>query len=144
MVEIGDSTFSACKRLRTVTLPSSLGYIAPSAFRECELSEIKWERVNFPESVDDLFSDFTYENATFFVAPGGKANAETTFPWCKFRHIVEIEMSAIKEVDSSSSEVSVVEVYNLKGIKIVDSTEDLVPGVCVVNQNGTSAKLIVK
>lgn len=144
LTEIGADAFSGCKRLRSATLPSSLGYIAPSAFRECELSEIVWKGMNFPASEEDLFSEITYENATLYVAPGGKQNAETTYPWSKFRHIVEVEMAAVEETKDETEQVSGTEVYNLSGWKIADSINGLAPGLYIVRQNGMTNKLIIK
>ncbi len=86
---IGNSAFSNCSTLTSVTIPESVTSIGASAFDGCSgLTSVTVNFVN-PLSIDaDCFSNRS--NATLFVPMGSKAAYEAATYWMEFKEIVEL------------------------------------------------------
>ncbi len=64
-------------------------------------------------------------------------------PWKNFKHIEAYEPTGIDEIGSDFYYDDPTEIYDLSGMKVTDSTDDLAPGVYIVRQ-GNNVKKIYK
>lgn len=68
--------------------------------------------------------------------------ARETEPWCRFRKIREIDFSEADEIKDDTTN-RLIEVYDINGLYIGDSTERLTKGIYIV-RNGVSAVKICR
>lgn len=98
---IADGCFSEYMELTSVTIPSSVIEIGDNSFYGCSniaemtcLSEIP------PHVNDDLvtFNGMDCENCKLYVPAGSKSAYATTYPWSRFKDIIEIGTSLTGDV----------------------------------------------
>ena len=96
------------------------------------------------ESTSDVFDNQVYENATLYVCSGSQALFMDVSPWKFFSNITDERYIVIEGVEADFNEDAPCEVFNLNGVKIADSTDNLPAGIYVVRQGDTAKKVAVK
>ena len=96
------------------------------------------------ESTSDVFDNQVYENATLYVCSGRQSLFMDVSPWKFFRNITDERYIGIESVEADFNEDAPCEVFNLNGVKIADSTDNLPAGIYVVRQGDTAKKVAVK
>lgn len=144
---IGHSAFKnvPCGEL---LLPSTLKSIESSAFNaknEFSYSTIT-SQIMDPFAISDyVFNESTYQNAVLLVPASTKQLYETTPGWKNFIHIEEYGESDIDDVIVDSVEAdSNIEVYNLNGIKVAQSTDNLRQGIYIVRNGSMVNKIEIR
>ena len=142
---IGNQAFANCKALENVILPMKLETLGSAVFEKS--SSIKNVVFNGPtpvESSSDVFDNQVYENATLYVCSGSQTLFMDRSPWKFFRNITDDRYIGIESVEADFNEDAPCEVFNLNGVKIADSTDNLPGGIYVVRQGDTAKKVAVK
>lgn len=135
VTEIGDRAFEGCKELTSVTIPKSIEHIGEGAFRGCDnLEEIICES----EKPIDLghsfvrtrlglaitqFEGINFDTCILYVPVGSKTAYENAEGWNQFKHIVEYDPSAIRDVRQNEAESEVY--YNLQGQRVKNPAKGL-------------------
>lgn len=96
LIMIPRGFLSFCSKLRTLHIPSDVETIGGMAFVGCgSLIDVIYD-IPSPKafsnaaSGDEIFSDYTYRNATLYVGRGGKLLAQNREPWQNFSQIEEL------------------------------------------------------
>ena len=140
MTSIGDSAFSRCTGLASVTIPNSVTSIAAGAFSGCSgltsvtisnsvtsiglgafgsctnLSEVYCYAETLPSIYDTTFSQATYQYATLYVLKGYADDFKADANWAQFRNIIEVDLSGIADVIAEGAAAEIVGYYNLQGV----------------------------
>lgn len=135
VTEIGDRAFEGCKGLTSVTIPKSVEHIGEGAFSGCDnLEEIICESEkpvdlghNFVRTRLGLaitqFEGINFDTCILYVPVGSKTAYENAEGWNQFKHIVEYDPSAIRDVRQNEAESEVY--YNLQGQRVENPTNGL-------------------
>ena len=85
-----------------------------------------------------------YDNsANLNIAFGGLDKVKNVTPWRYFINVYEKDFSGIEELIDDHHYIAV-EVYNLDGIKISNSTENLPDGIYIIRQNSIFKKIRIR
>ncbi|MDE5789615.1 MAG: leucine-rich repeat protein, partial [Muribaculaceae bacterium] len=146
---IGDEAFSGCWGLTEVTLSNSITDIGNYAFNYCgELTSVYYpasEPISADESVFNAYKDQIYENAILYVPKEAVEKCRQIDPWRNFRKIQAYAFATgIVEIEDDINSDEPYEVYNLNGIKISSSMDNLAPGLYIVTQGSVVKKINVK
>lgn len=142
---IEELAFADCTELRSLAIPKSVTFIGDIAFIDCNKIEvINYDCVDPIPSYRDIFSDVVYEKATLNVAIGGLEKARSTDPWKNFRNIQEKDFSGVEEIVADFDANVPIEVYDIHGIKQVDTVDNLPAGTYIIRQGNKSKKIVVK
>lgn len=143
VTEIRVGAFSYCLNLASITIPNSVTRIGDDAFRDCEnLASIRSFAVNPPECGTRTFLGVDTRRCILYVPVGRKKIYEQTPIWTQFVLITDEEESGIESVKAIP--VGVTEVYNLNGVKVADSLDNLPTGIYVVREGSTVKKIAVR
>lgn len=148
--EIGSNAFFNCPLLTSITVPRSLIKLGASAFKYCNsLNSVYYAAENpkqfIEEEYSEFFSESTYENATLYVPENAVSKCKNIEPWKNFKSIKAYDFAGVDEilVDADTDANMPYEVYNLNGIKIADSTDNIAPGIYIVRQGSKIKKIVV-
>ena len=139
---IENNAFNYCESLTSIVIPENVTTIQQSAFFLClSLTSIYYYAENLTKAPFNTFSDYTYENATLYLRESALNQALYIEPWSRFvnKNGVKVGVEGI----AANADVPV-EVYNLGGVKVANSTDDLPTGVYVVRQGKEVRKISVK
>lgn len=148
IVTIEDWSFENCTKLSAIDLPENISYIGVRAFENCtSLTRINAYFEN-PEDVE-VYKNNAFKgvpkNGTLHVKKGGKEAFEHTSPWSAFYNIIDDleNFNSIEDVrvDELGRNLPV-EVYNLNGVKVGDSLDNLPSGIYIARQGSKSAKVL--
>jgi len=129
---IGYHAFYGCSGLESVTIPSSVTSIGDKAFYKCYLTSVICLCAAPPKKYVDSFSTTTHNYGTLYVPYGSKARYIRSWP--QFLNIVEMDFTAIDEVQSDAPSVDNGNIYNLKGeIVSKNGTSHLPRGIYIRN-----------
>jgi hypothetical protein len=160
--------FAECTNLESITIPASVTFIDHNAFNSCPsltTVEILSEDITFGDDVwsnsnniknvycltDNLtassstaFTDAVYQNATLHIMARNENASLTMAPWSSFknRQLYGV-VAGIEDIEAAANNAAT-EVYNLKGIKVANSTENLPAGFYIVRQGSNVAKIAIK
>lgn len=148
VISIDMYAFESCEKLTSVYLPASLNLIASGAFNNClQLSSVYYNTENPIESVDELgFTPFsnTPEDATLYVPEVAVEKCKTIQPWQSFKNIVAYDFSGIEETVTDFDADAPCAVYNIGGVKVGNSTDNLPAGIYIVRKGNTAKEIAVK
>ena len=146
---IGAKAFSECSWLTKLIISSSVKSIGESAFRECSGLMSVYYPVLEPIRADYnvFYSDYNtiYEQTTLYVPEEAIEKCRQIDPWRNFRNIQAYDFATgVVEIEDDINSDEPYEVYNLNGIKISSSMENLAPGLYIVTQGSVVKKINVK
>ncbi|MBD5272473.1 MAG: leucine-rich repeat domain-containing protein [Bacteroides sp.] len=153
--EIERQAFSNCSNVTALCIETDA--VGPMAFSNMDsLKEIYCLTSTPPDATDDVFSN--YNGVTLYVPQGSLSAYENSENcWWRFLNIVESDFAGIDQmflsdvntVITSVNEISSdgdesVEVFNLNGIKVADSKENLAPGLYIIVEKNRRYKIQIK
>ena len=149
--EIKNYTFVGCS-LTSITIPDGVTSIGSLAFSDCSsLTSITYLAKEPIEAGTDywgnlikFFDSTTYETATLYMSEAGKEAAKDIEPWKNFKNIKVYVPASIDEVIADFNEDAPYEVFNLNGVKVAESTDNLPAGIYIVRQGNVVKKIAVK
>ncbi len=141
VTSIGELAFYRCSSLVSVDIPSSVKTIGEKAFLSQNIREVNYNTKEPIGAAKNVFLDEVYANATLNVAVGGLENAKRTSPWMYFNDIREIEFSGVDSPVAESCSDGPVAIYDINGIYVGDSEQQLAPGMYVVRK-GDKARIV--
>ncbi|MBD5310381.1 MAG: leucine-rich repeat protein [Bacteroides sp.] len=149
VTEITDDAFAFCEDLTTLTLPNTVTTLGKRVWNGCNALKSVTCYVTEPISAErDLFPVDAYDSATLYVPGGSVAAYEKTTPWSYFYDIKSVEESGVETVpaieDVAIDFTLPYEVFNLNGVKIAESTDNLPAGIYIIRQGNAVKKIVVK
>ncbi|MDE6083648.1 MAG: leucine-rich repeat domain-containing protein [Muribaculaceae bacterium] len=142
---IGYGAFYVCRSLTSVIIPESVTEIGEYAFWECiSLGSVTYLADQPIEGDTSIFSSTTYETAMLYMSETGKEASKDIDPWKNFKNVKVYDPASIEENIADFNEDAPCEVFNLNGVKIADSTDNLPAGIYVIRQGNTAKKIAVK
>ena len=145
VTSIGKQAFLNCSSLSSVTIPTSIISIGDEAFDECKRLFSVTYLAHQPIQGDFyIFPSGTYENGTLYMSEAGVAASKDIIPWKNFKNIQIFDPSSIEEIIDDFNENAPYEVFNLNGVKMADTTDNLPAGIYILRQNNTVKKIAVK
>lgn len=169
---IGSFAFSLCKNLesiiipenanvydyafsqsgiRTLTISKGVTIEGENVFKECTGITKIYCKENVPLRLyRNLFPTSVYDKATLFVPIGSSRAYRNTIPWSFFLNIIDYKFDSGIEnilVTKSSSSIDLTlpyEIFNLSGMQIDISYENLNHGIYIIRQGDTVKKIVVK
>lgn len=142
VTSIGEQSF-AWTGLTSVEIPNSITYIGEEAFAECDsLKIVNYNAMNPVKAEKSIFSDKTYSDATLNIAEGALDAIKSTSPWKYFNNIQD-KLSGLETVVDDIDSNLPKAVYDLRGIKVSETTEGLPAGIYIIRQGGKSKKVTI-
>ena len=155
----------------TVTVPETVTSITDKAFAYCPVTEIVlpekldklgervWEGCDDIKTVvckntvpvkapANLFTNKVYDSATLYVPKGCTSVYANTVPWKYFSIISEEEYDGVDNIISDENNdidfSTPVQVYNLQGVMVSDTVNNLANGIYIVRQGNNVKKIAVR
>lgn len=145
VTKIFDWGFGGCSSLTSITIPASIEYLGSGAFMSCSSLTSVYYGAEVPiEGFSQIFGETTYNSATLYVPESALARAKVTSPWGYFKNIVSHDFSSIDEIKSDADVDKAMEIYNMNGVRIGESLENLSSGIYIVRQGNIVKKIAVK
>ena len=133
--------FSGCSGLTSIEIPNSVTSIGTYAFEGCSsLTDISCMAIIPPSAYSNTFDNDAYQNARLTVPQESMDAYKGHEVWKNFRKTGYQDVKYV-EIDEPEREI---EVYNLNGIFISNSTEVLAPGIYIVRNGDSVKKIVVK
>ncbi len=146
---IWSHAFYGC-RLTSITIPSSvMGLGQYLFFGYSGLTSVYYIADDPIESTADVFygsySDYTsiYNNATLYVPANAVNKCKQIDPWKNFKSIEAYDFAGVDDISVDAGADFPCEVYNINGVKIAESTDNLAPGIYIVRQGSAVKKIVV-
>lgn len=141
---INYEAFSGCDNLTTIKLSDGLRKISDRCFYGCKnLTSIYYNATNPVSSSVDIFPANVYNKASLYVPADAINEFKTISPWKNFENIKPYDFGGVDGVFIDPDDKNPTEIYNIYGIQVADSTEDLAPGIYIVRQGKANKKIIV-
>lgn len=149
VTEITDDAFAFCEGLTTLTLPNTVTTLGKRVWNGCNALKSVTCYVTEPISAErDIFPVDAYDSATLYVPTESLSAYEKTKPWSYFYDIKSVEASGVETVpaieDVAIDFTLPYDVFNLNGVKIADSTDNLPAGIYILRQGNAVKKIAVK
>ena len=130
VTSIGNEAFSECWSLTSITIPKSVTSIGNEAFYKCDNITAVYSESATPPVIKEIytFSNTVYKSATLYVPIGAKAAYEEAQGWKKFVNIVEMDFTAIGDIEADGTAGSDA-IYNLNCQRVENPTK----GIYIVN-----------
>ncbi len=144
---IGRNAFKYCRDLTSLSLPSSIRSIGSETFGACENIKNVYYQISNKNPINgdkSIFPQDTYTNATLYVPAEAVDKCKQIEPWKYFSKIETYDFSGIDDVSVDLDNTTPCEVYNLNGVMIGNSIDNLAPGIYVVRQGNMVKKIAVK
>ena len=101
---IGESAFSGCSNLTSVTIPESVTDIGMYAFYSCSgLTSVTCLAENVPYTGSDVFRNVPQSTVILYVSKTSVDAYKTADQWKKFGNIVGIDPTAVEELKSNKT-----------------------------------------
>lgn len=148
---IENFAFYTCSRINTLTIGSSVNHIGFRAFYDWYgLKSVNVLASYPPDANIFTFSDYSLP----LYVPEGKEYIYRNAPdqhmgiscWPKFETIEEKDFGdvGVDRITDDFNQNLPIEVYNLNGVKISESIDNVAPGTYIVRQGSTIKKIMVK
>ena len=146
VTSIGSHAFYCCRGLTSVTIPNSVTSIGEEAFSECtHLTSVYYAATEPIDAASNVFTSTAYSNATLYVPEEAVEKCKQIDPWKKFTNIEAHDFTGVDAIeDDAVVGEEPCEIYNLNGVMVGTSTENLRPGLYIVRQGGNVKKITVK
>ncbi len=143
--EIGESSFEWCMALKSLNLPASVTSIGDMAFYGCRnIADVTSLNLTPPAMGGaDVFSSSVYQSAVLHVLDAAHQAYADHEVWGKFTDIRGDGHGSLSGV-SYEGAAGIIEVYDVNGVKVGNSTEGLQPGIYVVRCGNEVKKCYVK
>ena len=139
---LGNYSFYNCSGLKSITLPPTVSTIGNYAFANCVFTDV-YALLDTPPAIGKNSFRDTYI-ATLHVPESSVDSYRSAEYWSYFANIVG-DASGIEDVVADNDvNAAPVEVYNLSGVKVSNSTETLAPGIYIVRQGTVTKKIAVQ
>lgn len=139
---IGDNAFRGCRGMTSVTIPASVAYIGQEAFAVCDnLISVYYAATEPVSGGDDIFE--VYATATLYVSEEAVEKCKAIAPWKNFVKIEAYDFSGVAEISEDIDGEKCCEVYSLNGVRIANTTDNLLPGIYIVRQGPTVKKVVI-
>ncbi|MDE6812001.1 MAG: leucine-rich repeat domain-containing protein [Muribaculaceae bacterium] len=157
--EIGEEAFAGCSGIKNLCL--DVNSVGDWAFENCKAISTIYSTTDTPPlSPDNAFSN--YSGVNLYVPYGSINNYENARNcWWRFLDVYESDFNNLDDLfgndiingindiySDSEPDTSYFdgeyELYNLNGLKISCSREDLSPGLYIVRQGGRAKKILVR
>ena len=148
VTSIDSNAFDGCIGLTSVILSKNLKKIGTKAFDGCErIKTIIYPTQNPCVPGKEIFMIELYRKTTLYVPDEAINTFKSIAPWSAFNHIIGLEASGIEDAmnnyDNSEIDCSApYDVYNLNGVKVCNSTDNLAPGLYIIRQGSLSKKIM--
>ena len=129
-----------------VTIGNSVTSIGEEAFYDCTAMTKLYCKAIVPPTCDNyVFDGIDKENCELYVPQASIADYQAAEQWKEFFFIKDIE-SGVEEVFVEEEDYSnaPIEIFNLSGLKVGDSTENLAPGVYIKRQGRKVEKIAIQ
>lgn len=141
--------FAYCSNLKKVTIPDSLSTLEPWAFYNSPSIEKVYYLTDKPLSfgpglfAKSIFNSDVYSTATLYVNKNAKEAVASLLPWKLFQNIQAYDepSSSIDEIEIITEDNAPIEIFNLNGIKVGNSTGNLIPGIYILRQGSKTSKI---
>lgn len=145
VTSIGEWVFAGCTGLKSIVIPHSVTSIGNTAFVGCSnITSVYYDAEDPVEFNKYVFSSDNYSKATLYVPETAVEKSKLIDPWKNFNTIQAFEFNGIEVITEDIDSNLPCEVYNLAGVKVADSTEDLNPGLYIIHQGSAVKKIVVK
>lgn len=145
ITSINSYTFSECNSLKTVVIPNSITEIGFYVFSYCDsLTSIYYGAEDPIVGDSQIFEDRTYADATLYLPEGVIAKAKEIDPWKNFANIQAYDFSGVEEISADINPNLPYDVYDLNGVKVGNSADDITAGVYILRQGKSVRKITVK
>lgn len=141
---IGKSTFYNCTSLQSVILPNSITSIGESAFYGCSSLTQLYSCASIPPVCSPFaLTDIDKSKCELWVPIGCSDAYKAADQWKDFYMIKEELPTNVEPIPMRDTH-DMTEVFNLNGVKIADTIENLAPGVYIVRKNGKTSKIAIQ
>lgn len=147
IVTVGYNAFSGCSGLVTLVINENIETFGEDAFKGCVAVESLTVKGGVMPTVPssaltsitmfspapletEEFASKVYRNATVYVPVGSLSRYQNADVWKKFWNIVEFDPTGIEGITVDDTQAPV---YNIKGVRVSDNTENLPAGIYIRN-----------
>lgn len=140
LTEIEDYAFDSCSNVKSISFGSELETIGEYSFYDVSPDVIHISAVFPPEIEENTFSDY---NSTLIVPKGRVASYSRAKGWKNFINITDEEDDAVDSI-FADNEGEPEMVYDINGLYVSGSAENLAPGIYIVRRGSNVKKITVK
>lgn len=140
---IANQAFGGCTNLKRIYLHEGVSAIGTNAFGGCDNLQTVQCDAPTPPAIDTngyAFSDAAHANATLIVPEDYHPDYKTAHDWQEFSTITTL---AIEDVVDDLDNDQPVEVYDLKGIYLGDSLDNLTKGIYIIRNGSKTYKVLI-
>lgn len=144
VTSIGSRAFSGCSALTSYVSGTSVKTIGDEAFSDCTaLTSFTSEAAVPPVCGTQALDDINKWECKLYVPAESQDEYKAAPQWKEFFFI---ENSSVGDIisDNQGELTDPIEIYNLSGIKVSGSTENLTPGIYIKKQGSITEKIMVK
>ena len=123
MTNVGETCFSNCLALTSVTIPASVTILENDCFMNCpSLTKVICE-IPTPINKSSLFRATPIEEAKLYVPEASLASYKTTSPWSDLGAILPISGAGIESITVGKPTIEAI--YNLEGKRMNNMSRGL-------------------
>lgn len=146
--------FEYCTELKKVTITKSVSKIPGYAFANCtKLSDVYCEATT-PPILDTGWNNMSFDeyyafvrcdigSITLHVPKGCKEKYATAMGWERFSRIVYDYSAGVEDIPTDVDSNKTYEVYNLNGVMLGSSIDNLASGIYIIRYGSTVKKIVV-
>lgn len=139
---IGNRAFSGCSSLESYTSGSSVESIGEEAFSDCTaLTSFTTHAVIPPVCGTQALDDINKWECKLYVPQECIDDYKAAEQWKEFFFV---EVSDIEDISIDESATYPIEIYNISGIKVGNSIENLAPGIYIKRQGNKTEKIMIQ
>lgn len=140
---IGNWAFSGCSSLKSFVSGTNVESIGQEAFSDCTAMTSFTSNANVtPTCGTQALDDINKWECTLFVPQESVDDYQGAPQWKEFFFIEESGVEGVL-IDNDDTASYPIEIYNLHGIKIGNSTENLAPGLYIKRQGKKTEKIMI-